>query len=304
MIELIDLRNEVPEGFRKLIDDDVMNILLDGGCVALGITEDEVPVAACVADPGEDGVGEILSIYVIPEKRRDGYGTEILFDTVNMLYDYDNMFSVKASFAESEEENGLKGFFEYMGFEFEKDETMGSFSFSVADMASSDKVKGDIDKRVTGFKDVLTSTKNALAGKHGAIPRYRGLGEIDEELSCIVDDKKKDPEDVSCLVVGRNKNDNVLDIVWAYANENTLDFIHMLRFAVVRALKKYGKDMTIRAPFINETSKKLLEKLLCGKQKPIDTVWNVTYYLDWEPVMDPETEKSIEEAYDALMEAT
>ena len=187
-----------------------------------------------------------------------------------------------ATFAENSEPNGLKEFFEFLEFEFEQDEILGSFSFSLADLAASKKVKGKVDKRVISLRDTLTPTKNALKAKYPQIDEFVRYGRIDTEISCIVNDPGKEPGDVSCLFVGKVRKKKELVIVWAYAAENTLDFIHMLRFAIVRALKKYGKDMLVRAPFINERSKTVIHTLLEGKETPANTVWNVSLALEWE----------------------
>ncbi len=280
-VELIDLTKESLEDYQKLISADGIELIGEGPCVAFGIAEDDFPVGAIVAGI-DDGEGEIVSLFVLPKKRRRGYGTELVYEAINKLYDFDNLYSIKATFAENTEPNGLKEFFEFLEFEFEQDEILGSFSFSLADLAASKKVKGKIDERVISLRDTLTTTKNAIKAKYGHIGDFSRYGRIDTELSCIVNDPDKEPGDVSCLFVGKVRKKKELVIVWAYAAENTLDFIHMLRFAIVRALKKYGKDMLVRAPYINERSRTVIHKLLEGKETPANRVWNVSLSLDWE----------------------
>lgn len=279
MVELVNLLEDCPEGFYKLVNDEGYDLLKSGDCVAIGVTDDDVPAGAIVADPGYEGVGEIVSLYVTPSKRRRGFASTMFYEAVDMLYDFDNMYAVGASFSGAEE-NGLKEFFEFLEFDIEKDDTHGTLSFTLSDIAASDKVKGDIDKRVVSLKDALSSTKNALIARHEAVQTFLAYGEIDEEISCIVNAEDKEPSDLSCLFVG--KSEDSLVIAWAQSAEMSLDLINMLRFAIVNGLKKYGKDMVVRVPYINETSKKLIEKLVGDKAESVETVWSAYLPLEWD----------------------
>jgi hypothetical protein len=280
MVEIVNLLDDKSGEYYKYLTSAALLLLQDKECVALGIAEDDVPVGAIVADPGYNGVGEIVSLYIDREKRRNGYGTELVYEAVESLFSWDNMYAVGVTFKDDDEtKSGLKSFFEYLEFDISQDGAHGSYTFSLADIASSDKIKGDIDKRVTGLKDVLASTKNALTSRHGAVQSFMVYGEIDEEVSCIVNAEEKDPSDLSCLFVGKSKD--ALVIVWAEAAEHSLDLVNMLRYAIVNGLKKYGKNMKIRVPFINETSKKLIEKLVGDKAVPVEYIWSAYLPLEW-----------------------
>ncbi|MCR5031969.1 MAG: GNAT family N-acetyltransferase [Lachnospiraceae bacterium] len=287
MMEFFNLNETYIEGVESLITEEGMEIFRTGESVAIALAEDEKPVGVVIADPGVTGDASIVSLYVKPEERRKGYGTDLMDMAFNMLYAYDNIYTLELSFAENQlEEPGLKEFLEFLEFELEKDESRGAYSFTLADAARSDKLKGEISGDVIPLKDVSKMAKNELVMAHPAIVTTESVI-LDENTSCVIKGKEKEKEVESMLILGKEKDDLV--VLWAQAREGSLDLINMMRYVVVEALKTYGKEQIVRAPYINEHSKKILEKLLGDNLNVSENVWVASLPLEWS--LDPDAEE-------------
>jgi GNAT superfamily N-acetyltransferase len=280
MAEIIDLNEQFDKRFLSLINRDGQDTMADDANIALGILDDDTPFGALVIDPGYDGIASVESLYIDETHRRQGYATELMYYAVEMLYALDDMYSLNVTFAdENGENNGLKEFFEYLEFDIEKEETMGAYTFLLKEVASSEYIKGKIDSRVASYDSIERSVKNRIMSGHPSFLDFCTKGTIDESLSCVVNRKSNDRSKQSYLVVGYGEEELV--ILWANAAEGTFDLVSMLRFAIKNALLKYGPDFRIRVPYINSTSKKIVNKLLGDKAETTETVWNASLSLDW-----------------------
>ena len=133
MVEIIDLNEQFDKRFLSLINRDGQDTMNDES-VALGILDDGTPFGALVIDPGYDGAASVESLYIDESHRRQGYGTELMYYAVEMLYALDDMYSLNVSFAdENGEDTGLKEFFEYLEFDIEKEESKGAYTFLLKD---------------------------------------------------------------------------------------------------------------------------------------------------------------------------
>ncbi len=280
MVEIIDLNEQFDKRFLSLINRDGQDTMADDSSVALGILDDDTPFGALVIDPGYDGIASVESLYIDEAHRRQGYATELMYYAVEMLYALDDMYSLNVTFAdENGENNGLKEFFEYLEFDIEKEETMGAYTFLLKEVASSEYIKGQIDSRVASYDSIDRSVKNRIMSGHPSFLDFCAKGTIDESLSCVVDKKSDERSMQSYLVVGYGEEELV--ILWANAAPGSLDLISMLRFAIKNALVKYGPDFRIRVPYITETSKNIVGKLLGERAETTETVWNASLSLDW-----------------------
>ncbi|MCR5279602.1 MAG: GNAT family N-acetyltransferase [Lachnospiraceae bacterium] len=281
MTELFDLNEEMPKGFVELISANGRDAFRTGRSVALGIADEGEPAGAIVAFPTDDGTATIESLYINPVYRRKGYASELLIEAINALYNYDNILSIDADIVvNGREEPGTFEFFEAFDFDLEEDPVHGALSFILEDAAKSEKVKGEIDKRVIPFGEALRTSRNKILSEHTMLQRLVAANALDEEVSCIIERDDEDKLPSSCLILGVEYNE--LIVAWAEAAEGTLDLVNMLRFAVVEALKKYGPKQKIRVPYINEHSKSIILKLMGDKAEPSETVWNAHLELEYE----------------------
>ena len=279
MVEIIDLNEQFDKRFLSLINRDGQDTMKDDS-IALGILDGDNPFGALVVDPGYDGAASVESLYIDEKHRRQGYATELMYYAVEMLYALEDMYSLNVTFADENGENtGLKEFFEYLEFDIEKEESKGAYTFLLKEVASSPMIVGKPDKRVASYDSIERSVKNRIMSGHPSFLDFCTKGTIDESLSCVVNRAGDDRSMQSYLVVGYGEEELV--ILWANAAPGTLDLVSMLRFAIKNALLKYGPDFRIRVPYINTTSKKIVEKLLGEKAETTETVWNGTLSLDW-----------------------
>lgn len=278
-MELIDLNVEQKESFYELITWEGIVALRTGDSVAIGLKKDDEPVGAIVADPGVDGEAEIISLFVKPEHRRKGYGTELMSQTLTMLFSVDNIYRLVFSFVENEKEGAdLRAFIQYLEFELVEDEEHGSYTFSLGDIASSKFVSGISTENVVSLSESLSSVKNSILGKHPHLRHFTDSGLLNEKLSCVVKSDRND-NSPACLIIG--DEDDHLVVAWAETTENGAELMYMLKYAVDKGIEEYGDYKMITVPYINASSKKIVEKLLGEKAVSSEKVWNATLYLNW-----------------------
>lgn len=278
-MELIDLNVEQKESFYELITWDGIAALRSGDSVAIGLLIEDEPAGAIVADPGVDGEAEILSLYVKPEHRRKGYGTELVYQALTMLYSVDNMYRLVLSFTENEKEGAeLREFLGFHDFELEEDKEHGSFSFTLEDAVSSKFLSGGDTKNVSSLSESKSSVKNSIYGKHRHLRHFIDNGAINENLSCIVPKEGTD-KDPACLIIG--EEDDHLVIAWAETSENGIELVYMLKHAVEKGMEEYGPYKKVVVPYINSFSKKIVEKILGDKAVSCEKVWNAALDLEW-----------------------
>ncbi len=278
-MELIDLNAEQKERFYELITWDGLATLRTGDSVAIGLLEDDEPAGAIVVDPGVIGDAEIISLFVKPEHRRKGFGTELVSQALTMLFSVDNMYRLTLSFTENEKEGAdLREFIRYLEFELVEDEEHGSYSFSLGDIASTKLISGIQTENVTPLSETFSSVKNTILGKHPHLRHFTDSGQLNEKLSCIIGNDSND-NSPACLIIG--EEDDHLVVAWAETAENGAELMYMLKYAVEKGIEEYGDYKMITVPYINTNSKKIIEKLLGEKAVSSEKVWNATLYLSW-----------------------
>ena len=281
MTDLLDLNEGCPKAFIELISARGRDAFFSGQAVAFGLADEGEAAGAIVALPGFEGIATIESLYINPVHRRKGYATELLIEAINQLYSFDNIMSIEADIVENyREETGTIEFFESFDFELEKDPSHGALSFLLEDAARSDKVKGDIDKRVVPFGEALRTNRNKILSEHTMLQRIVADHALEEEISCMIERDEDDKLKSSCLILAKEFNELV--VAWAECADGTLDLVNLLRFAVFHALKKYGPKQKIRVPYINDHSKNIIEKLIGDKAVPSENIWKAHLELEWE----------------------
>jgi hypothetical protein len=79
-------------------------------------------------------------------------------------------------------------------------------------------------------------------------------------MSCVVLEKEEDKLPEAQIFFA--DRDNELIMIWAESGDKNMALLSMLRFAINEAIKEYDANKIIRIPYINEVSRKIIEKIM------------------------------------------
>ena len=269
MIEIYDLSEEDSTPFCEFMTSEVQAMLNTDSCSAVGISEDGTPVGAVVANIKNSDAAGIVSLFVKEDRRRRGYGTELIYRVLTLLSRKEDLSCIEADFAVTEgDDNGLYEFFSALDFKLEADDMHGAFMISLAEAAESEIFKKASSHGVTPYSKATLQSKNMIKAAH---PMLNSV-EIDEKVSCVATAGGEGDSCPDCLLF--TKEEDTLVMVWADSSEDKLNLVRMLKFAVEETIKAYGVQTKVRIPYINENSKKLIVKMMGEKAVTAETVWN------------------------------
>ncbi len=283
MYEIINLMEEVPEGFAALINGEGQRLLkeVQGEAYAIGMLLDETPIGAVVFDNCHDGSAKLVSLYVTEEERRKGCGTELIYRSSLLLSADEEINRIEAAFAENEyEEPGLKDFFTWLEFQITPNDTMGAYLFRMEDAAKSPLLIKADKEGVVSWKDIPDHAKDQLLLEHPQALPFVKNKRLEKYMSCVVEKELSGEGHPGCLLF--SLDDTELTMLWAETGQNKLDLMHLFKHALDLGLSRYGEEMLIRVPYINATSKNLVEKLIGDSIRSAETVYEAVFPLSWE----------------------
>ncbi len=267
MVELLDLRDGIPDEIRPLIELDAQYHVEEGDAVAIGIYDDD-KAAGAVCAYLTDGAAIIESLYVLPEYRRRGFATEMMYRLSLVLSGMEDIYRMEASFSE-ESDTGLMELFTYLDFFMEIDEGLGEYTVRIGDMVSSEVLQKARTKGVIPLDDMESAQRKNIISLTYPVSYFTRTGNIDEKLSCVMED--------ASLFIGHEKDELVM--VWADSGDQKMSLMSMLKYCLDRSIDLYGEDTKMRIPYINDVSKKIIEKLAGDAAHPTETVWTARYQL-------------------------
>ena len=267
MIELLDLREGVPSEMQPLLELDAQHHLDAGEAVAIGIYDDD-RAAGAVAAHLLDGRAVIESLYVLPEYRRKGYASELVYRLGLVLSGFEDIYSMEASFSE-ESDDGLMEFFTYLDFVMEIQDDLGEYTIRVGDLASSETLQKARTSGVVSIGQMESFKRKNIISLSYPVSYFTRTGQIDEDLSCIMDD--------ASLFIGKEGDELVM--IWADSGDQKLSLMSMLKYSLDKSIDIYGADQKMRIPYISDVSKKIIEKLAGDAARPTETVWTARYQL-------------------------
>ena len=268
MIELFDLSTEDATPFLNMITAEGQRFLSGDAGAAVGISEEGKPVGAIVCEISDAFLARIVSLFVKEDRRRKGFGTELVYQALNLLLRKESICRLDVRFTSDSENPGIYEFFDAMSFSMSQDETHGAYSLSLLDAGEVPVLKKASSQGITPYARVTRPVKNKIFEAHPMLLRC----EIEESISCVADAGKDDVESHDCLIF--TKEDNTLVMVWAESTNDKLDLVKMLKYALDKAVEKYGTDISVRIPYINEASKKLIIKMMGEKAVHTESVWD------------------------------
>ena len=279
MVEILDLKIENPADYYEMLTRRGQESFDSEDGLVYGIRFDEHPAGAIAIE--EDGMGAavITSLFIAPEFRRKRLGTELVFMAASYLAGGEGLYRIEADFAENEkEEPGAKEFFEFLEFELEKDPGHGAFTVKISDVDKVEVISKASSAGLLPYNKIKSSIRNYVISEHPALWDVMAAGKIDQEVSCFEDTENFDGDEPDCIIFCKEGDELVM--AWAQSENNKLNLVKMLKFAFDVAKEKYGSDMKVRIPYINEVSKKLILKMMGDAAVPSETVWRAVLPVD------------------------
>ena len=254
------ISKEEVERAQSLLSEQVTEALSKGlPATALVAVEDELAIGA-LAGAIDGEVFEIVSLYVVPEKRRQGAATALVEKLIEILDDED--IAIRAQYTvENEDNSALMPFFQSMGFFNDR------ISYPTYYIGYLDDIKIDyrnarkIDGKIVSFSEVssilLKSTSNDSLSHGFPIPDG-GLtdSKLERDLCfCVLKDGK-----IGAYVTVENLEDGLIEIPALWSGlENPMETVSMV-FRLVGELKeKFDPETRVAMLATNIRANKLID---------------------------------------------
>lgn len=279
------INDESLSAYARLIPEEVQDILADGGTyIGLGVEEDGYACGQMVAEL--DGqVVRIHSLYIDPSYRRRGFATELLIRMADEISRWETVYGYQITFSENlQQENGLKPFLEFCGFELEEEESRGCYSCTLGDIQTVWKGKR-LPMNVIPYRELNKELLQQLR-QEPPIALSRDITEerIEPDCSCVVE-KKNHLE--GCLMVEREADHLVLEWV-RITPARAKELLAMFGYALEHAIEKYGVEQKLVIPVLNGDADRLLKRLTGDALVPMERCYHGTYIFDYEWETDTE----------------
>lgn len=219
-----------------------------------------VGVAAFVAD----NESELLSVSVSPNWQKQEIGSELVDGIVDMVKECGSTMLETILFVKDDEEEGVDKFLWRCGFNEEEVHLVGSFTLK--DIKNNDMIKKIIDKKLPEQVKSLSQVSDIQARNFGSSLMkndiYSGwqTGRFNERLSSVYMERGRI---LACLLFSDEGDEINLEFVYVDPkNNNQLALLYLIANAYLQAESEYAQDTEISTLAMNETSERLLEKLL------------------------------------------
>lgn len=219
-----------------------------------------VGVAAFVADDES----ELLSVSVSPNWQKQEIGSELVDGIADMVKECGSTMLETFLFVPDGEEKGVEKFLWRCGFNAEEEHLVGSFTLK--DIKNNDVIKKIIDSKFPEKVKSLSQVSDMEARDFGNSLMKKGIysgwetGRFHERLSSVYMERGR----ISACLLFSDEGDE-LNLEFAYVdpkNSNRLILLYLIANAYLKAESEYAEDTKISTLAMNETSERLLEKLI------------------------------------------
>lgn len=259
-MEIVLINNETINQFKDMMGNEVAaGLCANEDIFGMGLVDkNEVYGEIVVEINGNAAV--IRSLYIVPEHRREGTATILLLEAsayagMNAAVDG---FSVE--FVEDMvNDNGLRGFFEYCGFDLTENPDLTTYTLTLRELMDSPYLQGDIPTQGLKTYAQLTHEEiNSLMDENVLyMPLYIQEKMIEPDVSYFLTDNGAIR---ACIVV--IPEDDMLSVGWMRVTPaNYKALIVILRSAGNAALAKYGADRKVILPIVSKEANQLVNKL-------------------------------------------
>ncbi|MCD7806447.1 MAG: GNAT family N-acetyltransferase [Lachnospiraceae bacterium] len=243
---------------------------------ALGLTEDDLAVGA-LAGYLEDGMFQIISLYVAPDYRRRG-GGRLLVETLENLLKEFRMGMVIRFTATREEHETLAPFLKAMGFLDETDEKENIFVTSLAQMKEISYFSGATETGISFDKldESLIRQAEREARVNGAPRPEGGIDgpKVERRISMAI---VRDNQIAAYAIFDRScMNSLTLSSTWSGSVGPTALY-SMIRAAFARAERIFPPEEKIVVQSVDQTTAALI-KAMVPQAKMISHTWTKEYH--------------------------
>lgn len=276
--ELELYRVDVPQiaKFSPLFTQEAVAELAAGTAAAMIAVEENVACGGICMKPlegAQEGMLELLSLYVVPEHRRRGIAGTLFLEMMENIFEATDGILHSCRYVGEKDTEGVTEFLKKAGFVFEEEEPAGNFLTKLKDLGRA-PLKGFRAGLPAAYRMVSAAELSALERKRifqtlsGAGAAFMTEAELEDacqEISYAVFDAKR--EMAACAFFTEQEGRLCLSqffIKPGPAGEG----IKMLQTCVQEAEKRYGEETEVEIPILTDSSLRLMEKLL-GKCRRI-----------------------------------
>ena len=285
-LELYRVDAETIQRFAGVFTEEAVYEILTGDAIGMiAAQEKEVCGGICVApDILNDERMDLLSLYVLPEYRRQGIGGTLFLEMMEYIFeDTDAIMHICHYVGAGNQDEEVLGFLKKAGFFFEEEEEDAVFVISAKDCKKAPlaSIKGKLPEecRMSCLGQLSEMEKRRLfqtlqeASVDDVTPE--GLDSAEQECSFVVQNEKGMIE--SCVIL--KKREESLHMVQFYIRPGvSTPGVIMLQAAADAVGQHYGEDAMIEIPVMSEASSRLMHKLLGDAAKKIP-IWNAYFIM-------------------------
>lgn len=224
-----------------------------------------VGVAAFVAD----NESELLCVSVSPKWQKQEIGSGLVDGIVDMVKACGSTVLETILFVGDDEEEGVEQFLWRCGFNEEEEHIVGGFT--IKDLKTNEAIRKVIEKKLPEQVKSLSQVSDTVVREFGNDLVEKGIysgwnkGAFHEHLSSVYMEKGRI---LACLLFSDRENE--LNLEFAYVDPdhyNGLILLYLIAYSFLMAESDYGEETVISTVAMNETSERILEKLVGDKLK-------------------------------------
>ncbi len=286
-MEIIQIGPDNYEPFEPLLGPDVtVAVRFNAEVFALALVEEE-QIYGAIACEHRDFEIAVRALYVLPEYRRQGYGTTLLEAAADIAAYYDGLEVFTTDFTEAlDEDNGLKEFFTFAGFELEEDPDAVAYQVTIGDLIEAKGLQvSDIPSQIENYAHLTSGERGLLLQEpHPFMPLYMDGGWIEPEASCFLNDEYGM---LGCVVFVSGPDD--LSLEWVRIDPKaSIHLIPMLAYSARALAAKYPRDKKLIIPVISAESHKLVKHLFGDRLELLERSWTGTWNLEDDSAFEDE----------------
>ena len=250
-----------------------VNVLYDGATFGLGLVHNNEIYGEIVVKL-QDAEAVIKSLYIMPEHRREGAATALLLEASAYANMNENVDGFSVEFTENlEEDNGLKAFFEFCGFDLEIQEDITSYSMTVGDLAGNPYLKNCDTEALKSYSQLTHEERHELLKEDlHYMPLYVQNNLVEPDVSQFLIENGR----MQGLIVVVPEED-ALSIAWMRISPGDYkQLIPILCSAAKAAENKYEPTKRIILPIISKEANQLVNKLFGDKLIRIENAYTGT----------------------------
>ena len=259
-------KEEVEYFTNFLLEDSVAAIRSGNPQVALGVSEDGVACGA-IAGVLKEHVFIIKSLYISPDYRGKGYGSDLLDFLRYFLRNHTKVQGIMISYTITEEEHlSLQPFLEKAFFQQEEDWGRTIYGIKLKDVKESPlyDVSSVCPSHIIPFTEISTNLLENAA-------QNAQLAEVPLPESSLTSDKIC--KELSCAVMEKDKVKGFAVVDYSFAGHLTLSSIWteecgiqqlpvLLKIIMNKAYEVYSEDTCVYFQAVNSSSVKLVKSLV------------------------------------------